>query len=902
MAVKTTVSATKPPSTTVTKTAASTTVIQTVSTTVAKTTAPVVRTVSTSPVTTTAVQQVAAATPSVVVEQPKAATSIKAVTAESTGSTEQLVTTSATVIQQQAVQTATVAASAIVAVETVRAIDPIVVDAARQAPVPVSLLPPSPPPPPPAGIPASLTPTSGGKPSASIASAGIAKAVSLEAAPAMKVAEIVQASQAALAGANLIKSLVDEASTGTKFYAQEIQAPQFSVAEQYAQPWKSLPDGVRTFVLPASANGAPFEADVHGAIDPGGRISLTVPYGTGGIGATGATLKARISYQGIVLIEGVSENISTTRNIEGEGRPIANGSTVDIVFSFNGGETRLYLLTEEGYEQVTDVTNENGATGYSAEWIPAKGKEYFAVVSVAAPPLPIQLRVDVKPDQALETASVLTNAGSVLIDRPQLFDIPVDLSSNDSTEVTVPSRVVIPAGQTKVSFDLTIVTDAEIDGPQLVTITASYPPGIQSPKLGLSIESGSDTIIITDSAIRQLTVDIPPSVILENVGTVSGLAMVTIPEPYVSGLDIALSVAGDGAQRVTLASSGLFLPAGATQVLFNFSIIDDRNINGDQEVIISASVPGDTSWRGGKDSFTLSDYIPPPPPPFTGKHYLVGFDNINVGLTEYEPSSIYISKSLEVKVPCTLALKVKELRPYIDPVDRTVKYTDVTYDTDDDNYFLGSIEYWIVREDYRGKQKIRTTRFPILPLGVKRIHHEVLPLPSSTSTYRRSSFFFIWQPYEVTFIPPSTYIYDKTKTYLNGTEFFLGEEITYLDTPNAGYKMETRFPNRGNIGDKFTLSYNPPTSTLIAVPSPPYSTYRTSLQPVIDLVGDLSARHLAENVIALDKLGKSSTADRTLIYLTIILRRNTSDRFISPAVDEYTLLVSNTDSTKFVEI
>lgn len=54
--------------------------------------------------------------------------------------------------------------------------------------------------------------------------------------------------------------------------------------------------------------------------------------------------------------------------------------------------------------------------------------------------------------------------------------VNVALTSSDTTEVTVPATVTIPAGQASVSFTVTAINDGIIDGTQPVTITASFNP------------------------------------------------------------------------------------------------------------------------------------------------------------------------------------------------------------------------------------------------------------------------------------------------------------------------------------------------------------------------------------------------------------------------------------------
>ena len=51
-------------------------------------------------------------------------------------------------------------------------------------------------------------------------------------------------------------------------------------------------------------------------------------------------------------------------------------------------------------------------------------------------------------------------------------NILVSLSSSDTSEIQVPSSVVLAAGQTSATFNLTVVNDSLIDGNQTATVTA----------------------------------------------------------------------------------------------------------------------------------------------------------------------------------------------------------------------------------------------------------------------------------------------------------------------------------------------------------------------------------------------------------------------------------------------
>jgi len=61
-------------------------------------------------------------------------------------------------------------------------------------------------------------------------------------------------------------------------------------------------------------------------------------------------------------------------------------------------------------------------------------------------------------------------------------DLVVQLTNSDSSEISIPSQVLIPAGQRSVTFQVDAVDDQELDGSQLVSITAAaggYPSVIR---------------------------------------------------------------------------------------------------------------------------------------------------------------------------------------------------------------------------------------------------------------------------------------------------------------------------------------------------------------------------------------------------------------------------------------
>ncbi len=90
----------------------------------------------------------------------------------------------------------------------------------------------------------------------------------------------------------------------------------------------------------------------------------------------------------------------------------------------------------------------------------------LAVGDVALVDVPLVVR---------ENDGRLGGAGSVSIPHPIGYDLPVTITSNDTSAIEVESSVTIPAGSTFVEFDITVIDDTDSEENQEVTIAVSAP-------------------------------------------------------------------------------------------------------------------------------------------------------------------------------------------------------------------------------------------------------------------------------------------------------------------------------------------------------------------------------------------------------------------------------------------
>lgn len=202
-------------------------------------------------------------------------------------------------------------------------------------------------------------------------------------------------------------------------------------------------------------------------------------------------------------------------------------------------------------------------------------------------PVANEFRVEL-PAAASEGAGTLAGRGSITVGPPPASDLVVTLTSSGAAELSLPATVVIPAGQTTATFDVTILDDAVLDGSQAATATAS----------AAGYLSGSGTMLVHDNESAPLVVNLPPTV-AEGGAPVSG----TVSVASAPVVDVTVALASNDVTEAAVPAS-ITIPAGQTSASFNLTPVDDDLIDGTQTVQITASVNG---WAAGSTSILVED-------------------------------------------------------------------------------------------------------------------------------------------------------------------------------------------------------------------------------------------------------------------------------------------------------
>jgi len=289
------------------------------------------------------------------------------------------------------------------------------------------------------------------------------------------------------------------------------------------------------------------------------------------------------------------------------------------------------------------------------------------------------------------------------------------------------------------------------------------------------------------------------------------------------------------------------------------------------------------------------------------KEYLIGFDNITFKFVDYDSRSIFVGREKEVLYPGQAAVKVLESRPVTRSGFTNIEQTTETYGTGTslstlstiNDFFHGSIEYWLHKLDYSERGSLLAVNtFPVLPFGAQIVLHERLSLVevpiNSVNSVGKLRFF-------TRLVSPFTDIDNQVKVYRNGTlltyedDWSVGDVVNSPGTGDPMYaKIQIASPS---LTDIYTVSYIPETSSTINLPLDDTGTLQ-----IVDLVGDRTARVIPENSIVFSPTKGSEIIAKSRMYLSIILRRNSAKQDVTPAVEEYLLMTSKKDETKFESV
>ena len=179
----------------------------------------------------------------------------------------------------------------------------------------------------------------------------------------------------------------------------------------------------------------------------------------------------------------------------------------------------------------------------------------------------------------------------------------VELTSSDTSEINIPSQVIIAANQASTSFTLDVVDDEEIDDTQDVTITARPTEAINNTPVDLGIATAN--IQVTDNESPSLNITIDKGMIAESAGV--DAATGTVTRNLVTNEELTVNLTSSDTSEATVPTTVVI---GANQASATFSIdtVSDGVSDGIQTVEFTADASG---FNSGTATVDVSDISVP---------------------------------------------------------------------------------------------------------------------------------------------------------------------------------------------------------------------------------------------------------------------------------------------------
>ncbi len=175
--------------------------------------------------------------------------------------------------------------------------------------------------------------------------------------------------------------------------------------------------------------------------------------------------------------------------------------------------------------------------------------------------------------------------------------LAVELESSDTNLVRVPRAVLIPAGETTVTFPVSAVDNLLVDGTRTAEIRAWFRASGSSTRLG---QSGAGSVTVTDDDGPTLTLTADRSVLPEGL-TPAGTGTVT-RNTGTNGTLVVTLVSGN-TNELRVPQTVTILP-GAIAANFPLNTVEDGESDGNQRVTLVASA---TDYTGGNLALTVTD-------------------------------------------------------------------------------------------------------------------------------------------------------------------------------------------------------------------------------------------------------------------------------------------------------
>ncbi len=270
----------------------------------------------------------------------------------------------------------------------------------------------------------------------------------------------------------------------------------------------------------------------------------------------------------------------------GDNSPLSTGSATIEALGSAGLNTRGFFGSNHTYNQAgsftvtTIVSDDDGGTS----------QQQFTVA--VGPPPSLELSID----KSTIAEDAGANAAAITVKRvgfDSALALSVQLASGDTSELQLPSSVIIPAGQFSINVPVLAIDDTLLDGTVRVLLSASVG----------SIRSNSVPVDVLDREYILLSLNL--STIVENAG--AGAATLTVSRSNTdTNQSLTVQLNSNDTSEANLPSS-IVIPAGSASFTVGVDAIDDAIFDGPQSVTIMAQA---SAYASASLSLNVTDFQP----------------------------------------------------------------------------------------------------------------------------------------------------------------------------------------------------------------------------------------------------------------------------------------------------
>ena len=204
--------------------------------------------------------------------------------------------------------------------------------------------------------------------------------------------------------------------------------------------------------------------------------------------------------------------------------------------------------------------------------------------------VPLVLSLAIADASVSEASGAAATSATVTRTDPR-GELVVALTSDDTSEATVPAQVTFLDGESSATFEVAAVDDSNVDGTQNVTISAA----------AADYAGDSATLEVTDDDVPLvLSLAVADTSIAEGAGAAATTATVTRTDPRG---ELVVAITSDDTSEATVPATITMLD-GQSSATFEVAAVDDSNVDGTQNVTISAAATG---YTGATDILSVSD-------------------------------------------------------------------------------------------------------------------------------------------------------------------------------------------------------------------------------------------------------------------------------------------------------